>query len=280
VVGSMGWSNPWIDIHNDLLHHPTFSFHISDFATSLASSCSEVLLEYAKKGVTIEFKGPVDLVTEADYASEDFLVASIRKKYPEHGILTEERRSYNTDADKIWLVDPLDGTTNFAHRYPFSCISIAYQEKGELLVGVIYNIHTGECFNAISGSGARCNGLPIEVSGIKRLSESLVATGFPYDRTTSEDNNLDNFSKVMPKVQGIRRDGSAALDLCYVACGRLDAYWELKLKPWDMAAGTLIAREAGAMVTDDLGESFDIMGQSIVCSNGWVHEELLSLLTK
>jgi myo-inositol-1(or 4)-monophosphatase len=206
------------------------------------------------------------------------IMDSITDEFPDHDILTEETETKRTGARWLWLIDPLDGTVNFSRGYPFFCVSLALMEDKRLLAALVKDPYHDETFHSIAGKGAFLNNDPIKVSHSQTLRKSLVATGFPYDRAESPENNVAEFSRIAPKVQGIRRGGSAAMDLCYVASGRLDGFWELKLKPWDMAAGMLIIQEAGGKVTDDRGESANPGVHCIVATNGRIHGELIKVL--
>lgn len=219
----------------------------------------------------------LDLVTEYDRAAEELIIQTIRARFPEHGLLGEEGSSWRTDAEYRWLIDPLDGTTNFAHGYPIFAVSIALAHGEELLLGAVYNPILDELFFAERGRGATLNGKPIRVSRIDKLGQALLATGFPYDPERI-GSNLRLFERFIYRAQAIRRDGSAALNLCYVACGRFDGFWELDLKPWDIAAGALIVREAGGKVTAFSGGELDLYGNEVLASNGLLHEELLAVL--
>ena len=227
----------------------------------------------------ISFKGTIDMVTEMDRASERTIVERIHASYPGHGVIAEEGSNVKASSGFLWIIDPLDGTTNYAHGFPNFSVSIALQKDGELSVGVVYEPLRDELFTAVMGRGAAMSGVPLHVSTTDQLIRSLLATGFPYDRAVSAENNLDYFNAMIMASQEIRRCGSAALDLCSVAAGRLDGYWELKLKPWDVAAGSLIVREAGGTVSDLSGGASALADASIVASNGVIHEQMLAVLT-
>jgi len=242
-----------------------------------------VLLEHLHRPLAIEEKvgRRADLVTVADRASERTIVERLRKDFPGAGILGEEggvyeplRVAQDDEGVERWIIDPLDGTTNYAHGYPLFCISIAYERDGEVLAGVIYAPLMNELFTAQRGGGALRNGEPVRVSEIPSLAEAMVVTGFkPYDYET----NAPYFAKASHIAQAVRRDGSAALDLAYTAMGRFDGFWEFDLAPWDMAAGMLLVREAGGAVTATDGSPFALTGRSILASNGRIHEELRSM---
>jgi myo-inositol-1(or 4)-monophosphatase len=224
----------------------------------------------------------IDIVTEADIASEQLIVDAIRQEFPNHGIFSEEGlggvRALVADSTPVWLVDPLDGTVNYAHGYPLWGVSLALSKGGEILLAVTFDPLRDEIFSAQQGTGAWCNGERIQVSGVAEMRQALVATGFAYRRATLVDNNLAEFSAVMPRVQGVRRAGAAVLDLAHLADGRLDGYWEMHLRPWDWAAGWLLVKEAGGKVTDMRGEQWSLASKDIVASNGLLHAELLSHL--
>ncbi len=225
------------------------------------------------------FKGAVDLVTNFDRRSQAMIVAHLSSLFPDHDFLAEEGLSRATDSHFRWIIDPIDGTTNFAHGYPVYSVSIALQKDGHTVVGVIFDPTRDEMFSAAEKQGADINGRKISVSTTQELTHSLLSTGFPYDIRESQDNNLDHFADLAIRAQAVRRCGSAALDLCYVACGRLDGFWELKLAPWDVAAGILMVGEAGGQVSDFRGGDPDIFGKEIVASNGQIHDSLLRVLT-
>jgi myo-inositol-1(or 4)-monophosphatase len=226
----------------------------------------------------ITFKGDINLATEMDMRSERLVVETLLASFPGHGIIAEEETQIRNESGFQWIIDPLDGTTNYAHGYPCFSVSIALEHEGEIIVGVVYDPMRDELFSARKGSGAVLNGKKIRVSGIDTLIKSLLATGFPYDRKVSEKNNMDYFHDLLMASQEVRRDGSAALDLCYVASGRFDGFWELKLKPWDVAAGSLIVAEAGGMVSDLSGNAFALHAEEILASNGQIHGPMMETL--
>ena len=253
---------------------------IREFAIETARGAGALLKENVGKVGRIEFKGAVDIVTEIDRKSEELIMAAIGKTFPGHGILTEESPEVKQDSPYKWIIDPLDGTTNYSHGFPFFCVSIGFEEAGEVIFGVVYDPMLDELYTAEKGIGAALNGKKITVSAINDLGRGLLATGFPYDLRASKDNNLDFFSQFSLKAQAIRRAGSAALDLCYIASGRFDGYWEMKLRPWDVAAGALIVGEAGGRVTDFSGGPFSIYGRECLASNGLIHEDMVRILSK
>jgi len=229
-----------------------------------------------------QYKGAVDPVTEADLASEAHILARLKEAYPEHLILAEESGGSNWQTQApLWLIDPLDGTVNFAHHFPHFCVSLALVVEGEIQLGVTHDPLRRETFAALRGHGATCNGQPIQVGQRPRLADALLVTGFPYDRRTAFDNNTQRVDPFLRRSQGLRRTGSACLDLAYIAAGRLDGYWEIRLKPWDVAAGILLVREAGGVCTDFAGHAETarlLSGAEIVASNGRFHHEMLRVL--
>lgn len=223
-------------------------------------------------------KGRIDLVTQADLASEAKIIEVIRTRYPGHAILAEESGGSGGRAPIRWVIDPLDGTTNYAHGLPIFGISIAVEAAGETTVGVVMSPLGGELFTAIKGQGSYLNDRPIQVSTSSPVSESLLITGFPYEWGDRQATIIGRFERCVTAARGVRRLGAAALDLCYLACGRADAYWEDQLKPWDTAAGTLIAREAGAIVTNFDGTDHTNGTSEVLASNGHIHAEMIALL--
>jgi myo-inositol-1(or 4)-monophosphatase len=249
-----------------------------EVARDAALKAGTVLRENVNGRREVSFKGEIDLVTEMDRLSEKIVVERLLSVFPHHGILAEEGTRIENGSGFLWIIDPLDGTTNYAHGYPSFSVSIGMQLDGELAVAVVYDPMRDELFSAVRGGGAHLNGRPIGVSMNETLIRSLLATGFPYDRATSRENNLDYFNALIMASQEVRRSGSASLDLCSVAAGRLDGYWELKLRPWDVAAGALIVREAGGRVSDFSGVRFSIYDKEIAASNGLVHGQLLEVI--
>lgn len=251
-----------------------------EIAVETALKAGKYLRERFKHPKHIEYKGEIDLVTDSDFGAEEIIINSLRKAYPQHRILAEE----TTGAYQIskqgycWVIDPIDGTTNFAHGYPLFAISIALEYNGRIILGVAYSPLLDELFTAQLGKGAYLNGDKINVSKTKDLSQSLLATGFPYDIRRDSKTNLRYFSGFQLRAQDIRRDGSAVLNLCYTACGRFDGFWELKLKPWDTASGFLMVKEAGGKVSDFSGNRFNIYEKEIAASNGLIHRQMLETL--
>ncbi len=240
----------------------------------MAREAGSLLMEYFRQHVKIEYKGDVDLVTVADRKSEALILERIRKQFPTHDVMGEEGARVETGSEYKWYVDPLDGTTNFAHSFPVFCVSLAVERRGQRVAGVIYDPTRDEMFTAELGSGARLNGQPMQVSTIGKLGECLVGTGFPsYKR--HKNPNIYFYHQITLRTHGVRRAGSAALDLCNVASGRFDGYWEFNLNPWDTAAGVLMVEEAGGKVTDFSGGPFQIASRETLASNGLVHGALL-----
>jgi myo-inositol-1(or 4)-monophosphatase len=250
------------------------------FAKTTAAKAGAILRKGKGKQRHIDFKGRVDLVTEYDVKSEKFIKGEIARIFPRHSILAEESGQTDNRPSHVWVVDPLDGTTNFAHDYPAYCVSIGLEVEGENVLGVVYDPVHDEMFSAVKRQGAYMNRVQIHVSSQAKLSRSLVGTGFPYDIAESDEDNLDNFARMYKVAQGIRRGGSAALDLCYLACGRFDGFWELKLHPWDTAAGIVIVKEAGGKVTDFAGKKYSIYGKYILASNSKIHKQMQKVLLK
>lgn len=251
-----------------------------DFAIDLARDAGRVLMRQLGRlsASDVERKGRVDLVTAADREAEALVVGRIRSTFPEHAIVAEETSPSAVVASHLWIVDPLDGTTNFVHGHPFFAVSVALEVDGESRLGVVHAPMMNETFHATRGGGASVNGVPIRVSGVGTLIDSLLATGFAYDRWDRDRNNLAEFSALTMATQGVRRGGAASLDLAYVAAGRLDGYWEIGLEPWDVAAGALLVREAGGRVTDlELGPRWR-SGDEIVATNGALHGVLVDAL--
>ena len=230
-------------------------------------------MSYLNK-VAYEIKGEQDLVTIADRASEQLICERLRSHFPSHGIVAEEGGGHQSPSGFVWFVDPLDGTTNFAHGYPHFNVSMGLAKDGELIAGVIYDPNRDELFAAEKGSGAHLNNRPIKTSTARSLKTSLVSTGFPSTKR-SQNVNIHFYYQLAMVSHGIRRAGAAALDFAYVACGRLEAFWEFKLNPWDMAAGILIVNEAGGTCSDMFGNSVDLHGEHVVCDNSHIHAELL-----
>ena len=247
-------------------------------ATEAAQEAGQMLKENIDKSGEIFYKGAVDLVTNFDTQSERLIFKRLFSCFPDHGFLAEEGLTRKKGAEFRWIIDPLDGTTNYAHSFPVICVSIALEKEEEIVLGLVYDPMREEMFSAVKGESAFLNGEEIKVSSVDELDKSLVATGFPYDIRVSDVNNITHFNNFITRVQGVRRCGSAAMDLCYVACGRFDGFWELKLKPWDMAAGALIVKEAGGLISDFQNRDFSIFGLEILASNGLIHNQMVDVL--
>ena len=252
--------------------------------SAIAREAGALLLHYFHQGLTIEYKGDADLVTAADRAAETLIRERISKQFPSHDVLGEEQGLNDQRGDYRWYVDPLDGTTNFAHGYPVFAVSMALEhqalasrssgQQGRRIAGVIYDPTRDELFTAEQGRGAHLNGKPIHVSKAAQLKESLVATGFPSHKR-HKNPNIYFYHQITLRTHGVRRAGSAALDLCNVACGRFDGFWEFNLNPWDTAAGVLIVEEAGGKVSRFDGSPFELDSRETLATNGLVHEALL-----
>ncbi len=248
--------------------------------TRAAVAAGRYLLTMSRKNFQVDFKGRIDPVTEADTGAERLIIKEIRKIFPDDDILTEESTDQRRGSPRRWIIDPLDGTTNFSHGFPFWCVSIAFEHRGRIEAGAVYSPVLQELFIARRGRGAYLNGRRMRVSGQTRLERSLLATGFPYDVHTSRKDNLVYFRSFIKKAQAVRRPGSAAMDLAYVACGRFDGFWEMKLKPWDMAAASLMVEEAGGRVTDFAGGRFSIYKPECLASNGRVHKTMIKIINQ
>ncbi|MEO0250214.1 MAG: inositol monophosphatase family protein [candidate division WOR-3 bacterium] len=250
-----------------------------DFAVETAKEAGNLLRDHFGRELGVAHKSSsTDLVTDVDLLSEEFITEKIATYYPRHQILAEESGHKETTSEYRWLIDPLDGTTNYAHGYPFFCVALALEYRGEIVLGVAYDPLRDELFVAERGSGALLNGRPIQMSRTEKLAESLLATGFPYYVKARPDESLEYFARFVSTAQAIRRDGSAVLDLCYLACGRFDGFWELGLKPWDMAAGALMVEEAGGRVSKFDGRRFNIYEPEMLATNGLIHDEMIAIL--
>lgn len=258
------------------------SIRFRSAARSAARAAGRVLLRHFSKPIRVDFKGDLNLVTEADREAEALIIKKLKNAFPRHGFLAEEGGGRTVSGAPVprykWIIDPLDGTTNFAHHFPFFCVSIALEKDGEVILGLVLDPIRKELFFAEKGRGADLNGRPIRVSGAEKINESLLVTGFAYDLRQDMANNLDHFGRFVLRARGVRRTGSAALDLCYVASGRFDGFWEMKLSPWDTAAGALILAEAGGRVTTFSGGAYSIYLREILASNGRIHAEMVDVL--
>lgn len=249
-----------------------------EFAIHCALESGKIQSQFFEKKIDIRHKGEINLVTEVDIACQKKIIELIDEHFPDDYVIAEEKTNVFDGTRNRWIVDPLDGTTNYAHGYPFFCTSIAYEVQGEVVLGVVYNPIFDELFVARKNGGAYLNGEQIRVSAISDLKQSLLSTGFPYDLATSSRNNIGHWLNFLHRAQAVRRDGSAALNLSYVARGRFEGHWELKLNPWDMAAGVLIVTEAGGTVTTFDGGPFTIFSDEILASNGIIHKAMVDVL--
>ena len=244
-----------------------------------AAQCAGTFIEQSRGELgNVDYKGRADMVTDVDRASEDILIDQIRSAFPSHAILAEESNSKENTAEFRWIIDPLDGTTNYVHKYQHYAVSIALQQHGETIVGLVYNPHSDEMFTAIKGEGARLTQNRMHVSSSDVLSRSLLSTGIPYEMSDRWHKSMDLFKMFYSRTHGVRRDGSAALDLCYVAAGRFDGFWELDLHPWDVAAGMLIVEESGGKVSRFNGSESSIFDDEILASNGKIHEQMQDVI--
>ena len=245
-------------------------------AADIAVEAGSLLRYYFERRVAFEMKGEYDLVTEADRASEKLVVERLRQHFPEHSVVAEEGGGQDTSSEYRWYVDPLDGTTNFAHSYPVWNVTLGLEKAGEMIAGVVFDPTRNELFTAERGSGAFLNGKRISVSKAARVADSLFSTGFP-NHNRAANPNLWFFHEMAQTAHGVRRGGAAAIDLAYVACGRLDGFWEIGLSPWDLAAGILLVEEAGGTISDMKGGPLKIRSPHLLTDNGLVHAEVLEV---
>jgi len=250
-----------------------------DAAVSVAKAAGDMLYEELGKAREISFKGVINLVTEMDRRSERLIIETLRRAFPDHGILAEESGVQAGRSAYRWIVDPLDGTTNYAHGFPVFAVGIALEAEGEVVLAVAYDPNLRELFVAERGEGAFLNGAPIHVSSTTKLAQSLLTTGFPYTIRDGKVTNLPEFNALSLRAQGVRRGGSAILDGAYVAAGRVDGYWELTLGAWDMATTVLFVREAGGVVSNVRGGPFSLKGPGILATNGKIHNAVLRALS-
>jgi myo-inositol-1(or 4)-monophosphatase len=244
-----------------------------------AIESGKILKENFEGSFNIESKDIVsNLVTEIDKKSEKKIIEIIKSDFPSHNILSEEIGAIDLDSDVKWIIDPIDGTINYAHSIPLCCVSIGVEKKGEVIMGVVYNPLSGESFFAEKGKGATLNDNKITVSTEKDISKSLLVTGFPYSSDKNPTKQLDVFSKIVSSDIPIRRLGSAALDICWTACGRLDGFWEYNLNPWDVAGGSIILIEAGGKLSNFSGNEYNLYGKEILATNGLIHEQVLKMI--
>lgn len=257
------------------------SKRINDIIIPLVKEVGALQCSYLDKDLEIEYKGDINLVTQVDKKSEEMIVTCIQNHFPEHDIMAEEGSGgERKDSPYKWIIDPLDGTTNFAHRYPLFAVSIGLEYQGEILAGIVYDPNKDEVFRSYAGEGAFLNNKKIKVSAVDDMERAMLATGFAYNIRETPKNNLNHFSEMLMHSQAVRRDGVAAIDLCYVACGRYDGFWELNLFPWDTAAGILMITEAGGRVSRFAGESYTCYEKDILVSNGSIHDQMISHLKK
>ena len=255
--------------------------NIISFAEETAFEAGKIILKgFRSKLTVINKKSPTNLVTSMDIASEKFIVEAIKKKFPAHSIIAEEGNSFEKGTDFVWYIDPIDGTNNYAHGIANFAVSIGIfsVEQNSMCAGIVYDPYHDEMFKGMSGSGAYLNGEQIDVSKTGKLDHSIIATGFPYKKKNSSSNNSIQLSNILPHVRDIRRLGAASLDLCYVACGRIDGYWESTLQPWDSAAGSIIVEEAGGKVTRYSGEKYLPWKDDVVASNGIIHKKIIKYI--
>jgi len=248
-------------------------------AVEIARESGALLAKLFTQPMEITYKRRSDLVTAADRRSEALIVERLRRHFPEHGIVAEEGGGHSAPSEYCWYVDPLDGTTNFAHGFPMFCVTLGLARNGEVIAGVVYDPTRDDLYTAERGGGAYLNGRRLQVSHTEKLSEGLVATGFP-PFATNHDLNIKFYFRFTELSHGIRRCGSAALDLCSVAAGRFDGFWELKLNPWDKAAGSLLVTEAGGRMSDIQGRPFDLLGDDVFASNGLIHDQMLEVFAE
>jgi len=250
-----------------------------EVAEETAREAAKVLLENLGKVKEIEFKAKNSLVTEVDKLSEKIIISNIKKNFPDHAIFAEESGRDSETSDYLWLIDPIDGTTNYAHAYPFFSISIALEVKGEVIAGLVYDPVKDEMFTAERGKGAFLNCEPISVSRSDEIRHSHVCTGFMHEVEWMVEANIRHFGNFIRRARAVRRDGSAALDLCYLACGRFDGFWELGLNPWDTAAAVLIVKEAGGHVSKFNGDAYSIYDKEILATNSIIDEQMMEILS-
>jgi myo-inositol-1(or 4)-monophosphatase len=253
-----------------------------DFSVELCRAAGDVLKHYMDRDKQVELKGHANLVTIADKEAEALIIRRIHERYPGHAILAEESGASGLfgEAEGKWIIDPLDGTTNFAHQYPFFCVSIGFERAGEMVCGAIYDPWRDEMFSGGRGQGAFMNDARIRASDVDKLRGAMIMTGFPYGFRDKIKTVVGQFESFLIESQAVRRGGSAALDLCYTALGRVDGFWEMDLHPWDTAAGYVILEEAGGRVTDFSGAAFSIYGKQVLASNGKIHDEMVRVLAR
>jgi len=245
----------------------------------ISKLAGEIIRNYFGKNFSVEFKSDIrNLVTQADKESERTIIDFIKKKYPSHGILAEESGSQSTNSNYLWVIDPLDGTSNFAHGLPIFSVSIGLQFKEEIIMGVIYDIMRDKLYYAEKGSGAFRDNIKLSVSKNDKIEESFLVTGFPYNINENPENAFEKFIAMIKASRAVRRLGSAAIDFCYLAEGVFDGFWEVHLNPWDICAGKLLVEEAGGLVTDFNNNNININNKTILASNGKIHNQMISIL--
>jgi myo-inositol-1(or 4)-monophosphatase len=249
------------------------------FAEKLTCGAGKILRQGFNRRLRIDYKGRINPVTEYDLKSERYITSEISKRFPDHDILAEEGSDVEKQSPFRWIIDPLDGTVNYAHGFPVYCVSIALEYNGDIIAGVVYDPERNELFSAGTGIGAYLNKQKIRVSDEKVLQRALLATGFAYNIGTAKRTNLGLFARMAKKAQAVRRAGSAAIDLCWLACGRLDGFWEFYLHPWDTAAAKLVVEEAGGAVSRINGKRYSIFAPDILATNGHLHKSMTSALT-
>jgi len=246
-------------------------------ANSAIEKATKIVLDAYSLPKITEYKGKTDLVTETDRQSENIIINEIRKAFPTHGIIAEESERINTDSEYQWIIDPLDGTTNFVHTYPSFGVSIGIFHNDEPICGIIKELPINKTYSAIKGKGAFCNNKEINVSEVDSLGDSLLVTGFGYEHGEKWLANMNLFQRFTDATHGVRRLGASAIDLCHVACGKVDGYWEFDLKPWDSAAGILIVKEAGGRISKMDGNKYSLNNQQILATNGKIHDHMLEI---
>ncbi len=252
--------------------------HLQQVALTAARKAAAIIIQAAGQPKTVDFKGATDLVTATDRKSEETIKNVIRSSFPDHRILAEESGQTCNNSDYLWIIDPLDGTTNFVHGYPSYAVSIAVYHQTNPVIGVVIELPANNEYYAVINQGATCNGEPIEVSKVDNLSRSLLVTGFGYEHGQRWAANMKLFRKLTDITQGVRRLGAAAVDLCHVACGKVDGFWEFDLHPWDTAAGLLVLTEAGGRITDMNGDQYSIFKNNMLATNGLLHNLLIDAL--
>ena len=246
-------------------------------ANNAIEKATQIILEAHNLPKITEYKGRTDLVTKTDRQSEKLIISEIKKVFPKHGIIAEESDRINAESEYQWIIDPLDGTTNFVHGYPSFGISIGVMHNDKVICGIVKELPTNLTYSAISGEGAFCDGKQIYVSDVDSLDQSLLVTGFGYEHDEKWATNIELFKQLTDTTQGVRRLGAAAIDLCHVAYGKVDGYWEFDIQPWDISAGTLIVQEAGGKVTKMDGNIYSIHNPQILATNGKIHSEMLTI---